>query len=138
MRFAALALAALLFLNCASVSAGYDPDNTSRIHVFHENNTFDHSTIYLLNGNARRRIIRCSGLSRCQYWIPEHQAEDILLKGYIELGWRLGSQDNWGDPTRPLHGRGQINVWNNMTVIIKIDPINTWIYPGAQPKQADE
>lgn len=140
MRFAALALAALLFLNCASVPRDPNPiDHTNRILVHHENDTFYRTTIYLLNGNMRRRLFSCDGLMRCQHWISENQSDEVLQKGYIELGWRLDKGQSVFVPGRPLHGRGQLSVWEkNAVVIIRIGPLNTWIYPGEQPKQADE
>ena len=116
---------------CAS-TARIPPDGKYQIHVIHENNTFERSTIYLLDGTSRQRIMGCDGLARCQYWINPVRSAQILNKGYIELGWRLTGQDQefaWSDVERPLFGRGRMDVYNrDVVVVIVIDNTYTWIF----------
>ena len=140
MRFAALFIGALLFLNCAVVPI--DPTSYSgQIHVYHENNTYDRTSIYLVEGQSRgRRIISCDGLSKCQTWLKESESTEIMRRGFIELGWRLHTHPEWDNgPDRGLNGRGRLDIWNNeVVVVIKIDPLYTYIFPGERDKEADK
>ena len=135
MRYAGLLIVALLFGNCATIprTAEYYQD---RLHVYVENESFERATIYLLyneDGVNRQRLMSCEGLSNCNYWITKARSQFIIREGSITLGWRMGggiTEGQW------LHGSLSLSIYTNMTVIMKIGVLTTWLYPGEADKKA--
>ena len=129
MKFAALALAAILFVSCAS-SGGpnlYREDilaswekGTFPVRV--DNNVYEHVTVYVTNGGTRQRLGDCSGISRCWLRASKTTTKRILSDGFIGLGWRF-----FGGPPG-LHAQGTLTAWDGLVVVLTLNRINWYMH----------